>query len=71
MITVRQDGPHGVFRVYSDDEPLCVVETLHKNGGTGLRPWTGPDWEATRKRADHIAEAMRHYQASQEAETTP
>lgn len=46
-------------------------QTVTTRGGTGRRAWTGPDWEATRKRAEHIAEALRHYQASQEAEVTP
>lgn len=37
MIKVIKDGPHGVYRIYSDNEPLCVVETSYVNGGTGER----------------------------------
>ena len=71
MIKVIKDGPHGVYRIYSDNEPLCVVETSYVNGGTGRRTWRGPDWEATKARAEHIANALRNYQQSQEAEVTP
>ena len=71
MITAKQDGPHGVFRVYSDNEPLCIVETVMDRGGKGMKSWVGPDWTATKARAEHIAEALRHYQASQEGDRVP
>ena len=63
MIEARQDGPYGVFRVYSDNEPLCTVETVMTRGGKGQNAWVGPDWPATKARAEHIAEALRHYPA--------
>ena len=71
MIEARQDGPYGVFRVYSDNEPLCTVETVMTRGGKGQNAWVGPDWPATKARAEHIAEAMRHYQQSQEGVKVP
>ena len=37
-------------------------------GGKGQNAWVGPDWPATKARAEHIAAALRHYQASQEGE---
>ena len=54
-----------VFRVYSGNEPLCTVETVMTRGGNG------PDWPATKARAEHIAEALRHYQQSQEGVKVP
>ena len=60
-----------VFRVYSGDEPLCTVETVMTRGGKGQNAWVGPDWPATKARAEHIAEALRHYQQSQEGVKAP
>ena len=57
--------------LYLGNEPLCTVETVMTRGGKGQNAWVGPDWPATKARAEHIAEALRHYQQSQEAEVTP
>ena len=62
MIEARQDGPHTVFRIYDGKEELCVVSPVMTSG----KNWVGPDWPATKTRAEHIAEALRHYQQSQE-----
>jgi len=62
MIEARQDGPHAVFRIYDGKEELCVVSTVMTSG----KNWVGPDWPATKARAEHMAEALRHYQQSQE-----
>lgn len=67
MIEARQERPHAVFRIYDGKEELCVVSTIMKSD----KNWAGPDWPATKARAEHIAEALRHYQASQEAEVMP
>ena len=67
MIEARQERPHAVFRIYDGKEELCVVSTVMKSD----KNWTGPDWTATKARAEHIAEALRHYQASQEGERVP
>jgi len=68
MIEVAQPlGPFTSHRIKSDGKVLCTVEPVMASA----HGFYGPDWEATRKRAEHIAEALRHYQASQEAETTP
>ena len=64
MIEARQDHPHAVFRIYDGKEELCAVSTVMTSG----KNWTGPDWPATKARAEHIAEALRHYQQSQEGE---
>ena len=67
MIEARQDGPHTVFRIYDGKEELCAVSIVMTKG----KHWVGPDWPATKARAEHIAQALRHYQQSQEAEKVP
>lgn len=71
MIEAKQQHEHADYWIYSDGVPLCLVATVTTNGETGRRTWTGPDWPATKARAEHIAAALRHYQQSQEAEVTP
>lgn len=68
MITVAQPlGPFTSYRIKSDGKVLCTVEPVMASAH-GFR---NPDWKATRKRAEHIAAALRHYQASQGSEVTP
>lgn len=64
MIEARQDHPHAVFRIYDGKEELCTVSHVMKSANG----WIGPDWPATKARAEAIANALRHYQASQEGE---
>lgn len=73
MIEVTQPyGPDTSYRIMSDGVLLCTVESVRVTEHTGtMREYSRTDREATRKRADNIAEALRHYQASQEAEVTP
>ena len=68
MIDVAQPhGPGTRYQIMVDGKPLCiVVEVTERAHG-----FIGPDWPATKARADLIAAALRHYQASQEEETTP
>ncbi len=74
MIEAKQPcEPFGVWYVFDPDgTPLCRVEPVGAPAKTG--PLAGiylVDFEATRKRAEHIAEALRHYQASQEGDRVP
>lgn len=50
-------------------ETLCTVQPVL----TEDTEWPSgkPDVAATKTRAEHIAEALRHYQASQEGERVP
>ncbi len=68
MIEVTQPyGPGTSYRIMSVGELLCTVnEVVTREHG-----FFGPDWPATKARAEHIAAALRHYQAKQEAEVTP
>ena len=68
MIEARQPGEHQDYMVYDGDTPLCKVSTVWSKTGKGKTTYSGPDWPATKARAEHIAEALRHYQASQEGE---
>ena len=65
MIEARRQGEHQDYQVYDGDTPLCTVSTVWRKFGTG-KTYSGPDWPATKARAEHIAEALRHYQQSQE-----
>ena len=69
MIDARQQGKHGAYTIYDGDTPLCTVATIER--ASDCKRFRGPDWPATKARADHIAEALRHYQASQEGERVP
>nr|AGC71963.1 hypothetical protein [uncultured bacterium A1Q1_fos_25] len=73
MIEVTQPyGPDTSYRISSDGTPLCAVESVRVTEHAGTtREYSRTDREATKARAEHIAEALRHYQASQEAEVTP
>ena len=71
MIEVKSSGDHLPYVVCDGDEQICTVSTVWRIAGQGLTAFRNPDWPATKSRAEHIAEALRHYQASQEAETTP
>ena len=68
MIEARQPGEHQDYMVYDGDTPLCKVSTVLRKFGNGKNTYSGPDWPATKARAEHIAQALRHYQASQEGE---
>lgn len=68
MIEARQAGEHQDYYVYDGDTGLCRVDTVWSRFGKGKNSYVGPDWPATRKRAEHIAAALNHYQQSQEGE---
>ena len=66
---IRIIAPHPLntldhHQIVSDSTPLCMVEHVRSPDGN-------IDWPATKSRAEHIAEALRHYQASQEGERVP
>lgn len=74
MIEAKQASqPFGVWYVFDPDgTPLCRVEPVGNYATKG--PMVGIftlDFEATKARAEHIAEALRHYQQSQEGERVP
>ena len=71
MIEVRQDGEGQDYNVFDGETLLCTVATIRRVYGTAKHRYSGPDWPATRKRAEHIAEALRHYQQSQEGDRVP
>ena len=72
MIATKQQGENGAYAIYDGDTPLCTVETIYRSyGGLSKNRYRGPDWPATKSRAEHSAEALRHYQASQEGERVP
>ena len=71
MIEARQPGEHQDYCVYDGDTRLCKVEIVWSRFGKGKNSYFGPDWPATKARAEHIAEALRHYQASQEGVRVP
>ena len=68
MIEARQPGEHQDYKVYDGETRLCKVSTVWRKFSNGKNTYSGPDWPATKARAEHIAEALRHYQASQEGE---
>ena len=68
MIEARQPGEHQDYIVYDGDTPLCKVSTVWSKTGKGKTTYSGPDWPATKARAEAIANALRHYQQSQEGE---
>ena len=57
-------GPHSEFVVTVDGVRWCTVETIHVT----RRNSHGPDWAATRSRAQVIANALRG-RASTDGET--
>ena len=69
MIEARQRGENGAYAIYDGDTPLCTVATIECM--STCKRFRGPDWAATKARAEHIAAALRHYQASQEGERVP
>ena len=72
MIEARQPEEHQCFEVRDGDTLLCTVATIYRSyGGLSKNRYRGPDWPATKSRAEHIAEALRHYQASQEGDRVP
>ena len=71
MIEARQPGEHQDYYVYDGDTPLCKVSTVWRKFSNGKNTYSGPDWPATRARAEHIAAALRHYQQSQEGVKVP
>jgi hypothetical protein len=68
MIEARQSAEHEDYLVYDGDTLICIVATIRREYGSSKNRYSGPDWPATKARAEHIAEALRHYQASQEGE---
>ena len=73
MIEVTQPyGPDTSYRISSEGVLLCTVESVRvtEHAGT-MREYSRTDREATKARAEHIAEALRHYQASQEGVRVP
>mgnify|MGYP000069816791 FL=1 len=72
MIEARQPEEHQCFEVRDGDTLLCTVATIYRSyGGLSKNRYRGPDWPATKSRAEHIAEALRHYQQSQEGDRVP
>ena len=69
MIEAKQQGKHGAYTIYDGDTPLCTVATIER--ASDCKRFRGPDWTATKARAENIAEALRHYQQSQEGERVP
>ena len=69
MIEAKQLGAHQVYAIYDGDTPLCTVATIECM--STCKRFRGPDWPATKARAENIAEALRHYQASQEGDRVP
>ena len=66
---IRIIAPHPLntldhYQIVSDSTPLCMVEHVRSPDGN-------IEWPATKVRADAIANALRHYQQSQEGERTP
>lgn len=61
MIEAKQQSPEARYWIFADGVPLCTVETVLTRKGTQRHVCTGPDWPATKARAEHIAEALRHY----------
>lgn len=71
MIEARQDGEGQDYNVFDGETLLCAVATIRRVYGTAKHRCNGPDWPATKARAENIAEALRHYQQSQEGERVP
>ena len=69
MIEARQRGEHDAYDIYDGDTPLCTVATIERM--SDCKRFRGPDWAATKARAEAIANALRHYQQSQEGERVP
>lgn len=64
MIEVLKRGER--YLVTQDGHELCEVTTIWKRDYRGRLSVL--DHELSLKRAEHIAEALRHYQQSQEGE---
>ena len=58
-IEAKQLGKREPFRVYVDSVPVCQIMPVLTEDGSH-------DWPRTERRAEDIAEALRHYQQSQE-----
>lgn len=72
MIEAKLDHKQMVYSVTDGNTVLCDVRNVVAVEYMGtFRQYSHTDGDATRKRAEHIAEALRHYQQSQEAEVTP
>lgn len=69
MIATKQQGENGAYTIYDGDTPLCIVSTIERV--SDCKRFRGPDWAATKARAENIAAALRHYQQSQEGERVP
>ena len=69
MIATKQQGENGAYAIYDGDTPLCTVATIERM--SDCKRFRGPDWAATKARAEAIANALRHYQQSQEGERVP
>ena len=68
MIEARRQGEHQDYQVYDGDTLICIVATIRREYGSSKNRYVGPDWPATKARAEQIVQALRHYQASQEGE---
>jgi predicted transcriptional regulator len=67
MIEVLKRGER--YLVTQNGHELCEVTTIWKRDN--MDRLSQLDHELSRKRAEHIAKALRHYQASQEGERAP
>lgn len=68
MIEVRKPGAYMEYCIYDGETQLCTVALVMTKVRSGKNSWAGPDWPATKARAEAIANALRHYQQSQEGE---
>ncbi len=66
MIEAKQSGEGQDYNVFDGETLLCTVATIRRVYGTAKHRYNGPDWPATKARAEAIANALRHYQQSQE-----
>ena len=69
MIDAKQLGENNAYAIYDGDTPLCTVATIERM--SDCKRFRGPDWPSTKARAEAIANALRHYQASQEGDRVP
>lgn len=63
MIAIAEISPSRIFITHNGGI-ICKVHPVRDEGGDIVA-------DATRKRSEHIAEALRHYQQSQEGERVP
>lgn len=63
MIEVKEDHA-GNLSIFCDGAKVASVNHVITKGGKGSQAWTGPDYTATRKRAEWIADSLRKNEGS-------